>query len=269
MGDRLSGIDESSKERERNAPLPMWIKKLHEFGDSGYGHLNFLWKDDKRPIYIMDNHLAALWCWLQEIKPEELYRLIHIDHHWDALDMSDASIEVIRKHDVTNIDDFLALRSTNDKEFPLVRWDNYIDPMRALRPNYTQMYFHAFQQDTSSRVLDDEKVDVSSSPEWWGNLGYWESELETDRVIINFDLDYFFLAVRDEVVRAFSDEFVRAVCERFVKPLLRPDTVLTIAWSPDCCGGWPAASQVSAVFCKALRIAFPANQLQFPLKTPS
>ncbi len=243
----------------------MWIRKPDELGESGYGRLNFLWKDDRRPIYIMDNHLAALWCWLREVKPDELYRLIHVDYHWDAREMSDASIDLLRNHDLTDIGDFLALRSTTYKEFPLVCWDNYIDPMRTLRPNYAKMYFHAFQALTASQVMEDYRLDFNSSPEWWGNLGYWESELEGGRVIINFDLDYFFLKIRDEVVSAFSVEFVQAVCERFLQPLLRPETVLTIAWSPECCGGWQAAARVSSVFCHSLKIPFSANELPFPV----
>ena len=29
---------------------------------------NFLWRKDN--IFIMDNHRAALWCWLQHMSPE-------------------------------------------------------------------------------------------------------------------------------------------------------------------------------------------------------
>ncbi|MFC1942534.1 UPF0489 family protein [Chloroflexota bacterium] len=36
-------------------------------------------------VYIMDNHRAALWCWLQHIKEKEKYNLLHIDQHYDCL----------------------------------------------------------------------------------------------------------------------------------------------------------------------------------------
>lgn len=45
--------------------------------------LNFLWKSDNAPIYIMDNHLAAAWCWMQECNTEEKYNFMHIDQHDD------------------------------------------------------------------------------------------------------------------------------------------------------------------------------------------
>lgn len=32
---------------------------------SGTYELNFLFKEDK--VYIMDNHLAAIWCWTSEL----------------------------------------------------------------------------------------------------------------------------------------------------------------------------------------------------------
>ena len=31
-----------------------------------YDVLKFLWKSDCAPIYIMDNHWTAAWCWMQE-----------------------------------------------------------------------------------------------------------------------------------------------------------------------------------------------------------
>jgi len=44
--------------------------------------LSFLWQEDK--IYIMDNHRAALWCWIHSIRPNIKYSIFHIDAHHDA-----------------------------------------------------------------------------------------------------------------------------------------------------------------------------------------
>ena len=39
--------------------------------NSGIDNLNFLLHYPK--VYVMDNHLAAGWCWLQELDPEFSY----------------------------------------------------------------------------------------------------------------------------------------------------------------------------------------------------
>ncbi len=125
-------------------------------------------------------------------KPPWSRKLLHsvnIDYHWDALEMDDSAIGLLKAHDLSDINEYLSLE--NGDGAPLVRWDNYIDPMRVLRPNYEGMYFHAFQQDPGSRVLNDPKADWSNTIEWWENLNYWDEKLEETRLIINLDLDYF------------------------------------------------------------------------------
>ncbi len=134
----------------------MWIKKRDEFGYSGCDQLNFLWKDDVRPVYVMDNHLGALWCWLRELRPNESYVLVHVDHHWDAMQMDDACIETLKHTDLDVIDNYLGLRSPTDAEFPLVRWDNYIDPLPFLRRAYKRMYFHALQNEPQSKASSEQ-----------------------------------------------------------------------------------------------------------------
>ena len=64
----------------------MWIKATTQdiLRRNSYDtHLNFLWKADGLPLYIMDNHLAAAWCWMQECSSEESYQFFHIDRHND------------------------------------------------------------------------------------------------------------------------------------------------------------------------------------------
>ena len=46
--------------------------------------LNFLAKTGK--IYIMDNHLAAFYCWCKEVDLSKDYALLHIDRHHDLGD---------------------------------------------------------------------------------------------------------------------------------------------------------------------------------------
>ncbi len=60
-----------------------WIYKNHELKTSGCYNMNFLFNNGK--FYIMDNHLAAAWCWLQKIDTSKRYGLFHIDRHYDLL----------------------------------------------------------------------------------------------------------------------------------------------------------------------------------------
>lgn len=64
----------------------MWIRNIpndYMSKDSGVSNLNFLYKEDN--IYIMDNHLAAGWCWLQELQPKTSYNFFHLDRHADLI----------------------------------------------------------------------------------------------------------------------------------------------------------------------------------------
>ena len=51
------------------------------FSKSGALGVNFLFNEGN--IYISDNHLCALWGWLQQCDKKEEYTFIHIDHHND------------------------------------------------------------------------------------------------------------------------------------------------------------------------------------------
>ena len=50
---------------------------------SGATNQNLLCKAGN--VYIMDNHRAAMWCWLQEVPEDGVVGLFHIDEHYDTL----------------------------------------------------------------------------------------------------------------------------------------------------------------------------------------
>jgi hypothetical protein len=60
-----------------------WLIPLRRRGAPGPYNQNFLWRH--KSIYVMDNHRAAMWCWLQHIDPRRSHSLLHIDRHYDAL----------------------------------------------------------------------------------------------------------------------------------------------------------------------------------------
>lgn len=60
-----------------------WLVPFRGRNHSGAFTQNFLWK--RQNVYVMDNHRAALWCWLQHIDPKQPYSLFHMDQHYDTL----------------------------------------------------------------------------------------------------------------------------------------------------------------------------------------
>jgi hypothetical protein len=64
--------------------------------------LHFVWKDDRSPVYIMDNHRGALWCWINCVPRDERYSFFHLDYHWDATSYPDVDLAVFE----ANLDRF-------------------------------------------------------------------------------------------------------------------------------------------------------------------
>ena len=89
----------------------MWKREVAEGYLDNLGKyitgLNFLWKSDNAPIYIMDNHLAAAWCWMQECNNDEKYNFIHIDQHADLGASGNTNeIEFLRTNPHISINDY-------------------------------------------------------------------------------------------------------------------------------------------------------------------
>jgi hypothetical protein len=61
-----------------------WLVPFTGRNASGVYNQNFLWRDDS--LYVMDNHRAAMWCWLQHVDPNQPHSLFHMDRHYDCLD---------------------------------------------------------------------------------------------------------------------------------------------------------------------------------------
>ena len=82
----------------------------------------------------MDNHRAALWCWLQELDLKQPHSLIHIDRHPDALQ---SRLDEWLRHLPdwsAGIDAYLAKTyETDGFDCPVIRWDKYLS-----------IYLHAF-----------------------------------------------------------------------------------------------------------------------------
>ena len=103
-----------------------WIIPFQGRNASLAHNQNLLWKTNN--IYIMDNHRAALWCWLQEINKSKKYNVFHLDKHSDMGLVNDKIIDYIPHMSSKTITEYLELsfEGIGNKKFPIISWDNYL-----------------------------------------------------------------------------------------------------------------------------------------------
>lgn len=224
---------------------------------SGTYDLNLLYNDGK--TYIMDNHLAAGWCWLQKIDTNKQYNLLHIDRHYDLLDsQTDLWIEALRTQNIDlktiSIPKLTALQYVHpdmgEEPFTLFRWDNYLTIFNKLYPDTLDSCLFATQKDGD--LIDDLEIDEVDSWDLQCELSYWLNERGKAKWIVNLDIDYFFSDYGDEhYFQLFSDEFVIRIADE-IKKSMNNIEVLTIALSPEMCGGWDKAERVAKLITSHL-----------------
>ncbi|MEF9477351.1 hypothetical protein OWR28_06100 [Chryseobacterium sp. 1B4] len=223
----------------------MWIKERpKQLVRSGRTEANFLFNKDK--VYIMDNHLCAAWCWLQKTDITKIYDFVHIDRHNDLLYpipsiKSDLLKDNIDLRQIT-FDEYLKLTENHPEEpnmkVPLFRWDNYILNLEEVYPNYFgKTYFITKEAYPSSEFIDYE----STIEEFLSSFNFWIKNSKNG-LIVNLDIDYFYSQHKD-LYKIYSDELIRNVANVLLENINKID-VLTIALSPECCGGWENSFEV-------------------------
>lgn len=235
----------------------MWIKAPHlnyKECTSFTSHVVFLWKDDKRPIYVSDNHLTAAWSWLQECSPNESYNFIHIDSHDDLSGQGEPTIiESLKQNPKISFEDFLKFEYNNGYTYQFFQWDNFIRAIHHLFPQWFQRSLLYVHEDL------DETMDAKKNG--WGYADFpfvkrdvlyirenitdfiEKGHLDIDKEITNsqnnlpwivsLDLDFFW---GDDSNVRYDEEFVRDFAQR-INMALPKIKVLSIALSPDCVGG--------------------------------
>jgi hypothetical protein len=230
----------------------MWLLKNDVLEDSGVYNMNFLFNQEK--FYIMDNHLAAAWCWMQKTNANEQYGFFHIDRHYDLLNnLSTDFIERNRELLTGSLSDYLNIKLDPKDKYPAVRFDNYIDLYRKLNPQMLTKYYFATHEDGS--YLDE--ID-SYMPKIWemqDNISYWIGLNEAGKWIINIDLDYFFQEKDSNVFQLLTDEYVKFICEEIEREISKIE-VITIALSPSFCGGWKSAFRVLKLITDYFNLEF-------------
>lgn len=184
----------------------------------------FLWKDDNLPLYVMDNHRLALWCWEQVYSMVNLpkIRVIHIDRHWDG----NACLNIpsnIKPVENMTIDEYRDQQNSLGN-FKLFLWDNYID---------------YFKQKHLNLEIKDFSSDNKSVRKWKTIIKYLDNLVVNpdEFLIINLDIDAFFTPNKNPLNK-WLDKMILVLWR--VKKCLRQyqsKIVVTIAFSPTCCYG--------------------------------
>lgn len=240
----------------------MWIKELPENlkqQKSEIANLNFVYK--YKNIYIMDNHLAAGWAWLQELDIDKSYNFFHIDRHADLL--NNAPIEkylFIKDNPYLTLDEYTNLEfkiNENDMHiYKVFQWDNYIKQINYLFPNwFTECYFSAHNYVDDNFLNGSNKLNITYRPnafELYNNIDYWLERSQNTKWIFNIDLDYFF---NEDGMQLFTDDYIRSTIQNLNQKMDKV-AVLTIALSPECCGCWDNAIRIINIVAKELGLKF-------------
>lgn len=234
----------------------MWIRKApnnYRELSSHFDKLIFLWKSENAPIYVMDNHLAAAWCWMQECNKTDCYNFLLIDKHSDLAGKGDFEmIEHLKINQYISIDEYTSLSYDTGMRtpFPSFQWDNYIRACLKLFPNWFNTNLLYTQDDNSHNeswgypILQYQEREpsfvrsgitqfIEERTAFWG-ASFPDEEMENRSWIVNLDLDFFW---DYDGVKLFDDEFIKDLAAR-IQRAMQNIQVLTIALSPECIRGW-------------------------------
>ena len=211
-------------------------------GCSGPSEDNLLWKNNA--IYVMDNHRLALWCWFQEMEKGIRYNLFHIDAHPD---MNESALKDFN-HDLwtMSLEEYRKVWQ-EDINSPLFRWDNY---MEVFLKNYSENI--GLTLSATHHLGSNKGLQVEVKPyellKRMNDIFDGKKYINDHTWIVNLDLDYFFSA-QPEKVQLFSDEYIQKIAELLLMGINSGMIkTLTVALSPECCGGWEKAESMLAKF---------------------
>ena len=237
-------------------PECKWHVPFRERGTSASQTLNFLWQYDR--VYLMDNHLAALWCWLRHVSPDGPTSVFHIDRHYDALPLPpDLAGMTPARVASMEISDYLGERRVDrNQSVPVFRWDNYFSVFLNHSASESRCRCVAATHKKGDRPPDCclqelETWDLQHNVEFFLRpSGQW---------IVNLDLDYFFCRANgDRTIRFQSEEYVdeefQAIAASYRDKAM---AVLTVSLSPECCGGWEESEKLCRRFFEAMALPYP------------
>lgn len=199
---------------------------------------NLLYK--KENIYVMDNHRTAAWCWVNHIDENEKYTIIHIDKHYDTLGNQIEAWTKPIKNGLKNLslDEYDNIEYQKDKfeRYKIFRWDNYIPIFHYYYSNQiTEYVFYTHNRGSIPDILNKH---ITHCPAYnLFNCFYDYYAKSAEKLIINLDIDYFFYD-NPHYNLLFSESAIINLIEDIMTLVKNKKNLLTIALSPECCGGW-------------------------------
>lgn len=134
--------------------------------------LNILYQEGC--TYIMDNHLAAGWCWYNTLDQHKEYNFCHIDQHDDlANDSHDIVQKLFSEDRKISLDEYTSLHYNHPPQVILpplkvIRWDNYILHMKSVFPHWFKKEIYAchdFVSGERSSVTNVQSYDSYFDPD--------------------------------------------------------------------------------------------------------
>ena len=198
----------------------IWHVNNNSFKESQYfsSVLNILYQEGC--TYIMDNHLAAGWCWYNTLDRHKEYNFCHIDQHDDlANDSHDIVQKLFSEDRKISLEEYTSLHYEQSPQIVLLsvkalRWDNYILHMKSVFPHWFKKEIYACNNFVSGErcsvtnvQLYDSEFDLDSGiqecPIHPININCYDlsqtleeqiSNNEERLWIVNLDIDFFFMA---------------------------------------------------------------------------
>ena len=192
----------------------------------------------------------ALWCWAQQLQQGSPYSLFHLDAHYDADPEALARIKASTSWQglaQSSAPEFMALSGTDER--PLVQWDNYLP-----------IFFKLQQTLAHKKILSTHNIGISTESDY--QLQPWDLARDLDKLlqsspvpwIINLDLDYFY-ARSHKRSPLFSHEWIKRIFDiLYMNWADQRVAIMTVALSPECCGGWDQASDILSIFSKVFSL---------------
>lgn len=226
--------------------LEVLINKGRQKSSSCY--LNYFAQHEN--IFIMDNHLAAIWCWEKLTEKDNGYLLVHIDAHYD-LGNSPIGRSIYNNTDLTkvSISELTKFSSSKFEDSPYFLWDNYIHLFHDKYPDVIREFISITQQVGDKSQFGSVKIEEFNI--WDLDSRLWYDD-EYKR-ILNLDIDYFFRLNNGKSFEIFSDEIINFFSNWLVKHKDSFEQII-IALSPECCGSWDNAVSMTNRILKPLGI---------------
>lgn len=203
---------------------------------SGYKDLNYVARSEK--IYIIDNHLAAIWC-MSQIDLSRPLNLLNVDQHYDLVPYRPEHHEAIHNIDfrelpIEELTHYIYI--FHGISLPLITWDNYLN-----------LFHEKYPDAIENTTFVTQKVGTFNYQKQYEELEIYElfkKDFHGDhRWIFNIDLDFFFTRIEEDIIQMYSDEFISGF-GRWLNEENDNIELIILCLSPECCGGWDEAKHV-------------------------